>query len=73
MDLKPDLVADACPFCNVMLTDGVQAMAGGQGGGDGADQGPAVAPQVEVTDISELLLRSCAQPALTPTVEGTTR
>jgi Fe-S oxidoreductase len=50
LDLDPDVVAAACPFCIVMLSDGttaVQAQRNGDGG-----------KPVEVTDISELLLRS---------------
>ena len=57
LDLNPDVVAAACPFCIVMLSDGttsVQASRNGDGG-----------KPVEVTDISELLLRS-VRPATTP-------
>ncbi len=53
VSLKPDLVATACPFCTVMLTDGVRAVSG-ENGDAGQD------PAVEVSDIAELLLRSCA-------------
>ena len=45
---QPDLVTAACPFCVVMLTDGVaQRQATG-----------TAAESVEVLDISEVLLRS---------------
>jgi Fe-S oxidoreductase len=50
---RPDLVTAACPFCIVMLTDGVAAR-----------QQEASAPEgVEVTDVSEVLLRSVRVPA----------
>jgi Fe-S oxidoreductase len=46
--LRPDLVTAACPFCIVMLTDGVTLR-----------QQQGRAPEdVEVTDVSEVLLRS---------------
>jgi Fe-S oxidoreductase len=46
--LRPDLVTAACPFCIVMLTDGVTLR-----------QQQGQAPEdVEVTDVSEVLLRS---------------
>ena len=46
--LQPDLVTAACPFCIVMLSDGV-----------GLRQQQGRAPEtVEVTDVSEVLLRS---------------
>ena len=46
--LRPDLVTAACPFCIVMLSDGV-----------GLRQQQGRAPEsVEVTDVSEVLLRS---------------
>ncbi len=57
LDLNPDVVAAACPFCIVMLSDGttnVQAQRNGDG------QKP-----VEVTDLSELLLRSITPAATT--------
>jgi Fe-S oxidoreductase len=46
--LRPDLVTAACPFCIVMLTDGVTLR---------QQQGRAPG-DVEVTDVSEVLLRS---------------
>jgi Fe-S oxidoreductase len=46
--LRPDLVTAACPFCIVMLSDGV---------GLRQQQGRA-SEDVEVTDVSEVLLRS---------------
>ena len=51
--LSPDVVAAACPFCLVMLSDGTTAL---------QERGEGGAKPVEVTDISELLLRS-----ITPT------
>jgi Fe-S oxidoreductase len=50
--LRPDLITAACPYCIVMLTDGV-AMRREQG---------AAGTQVEVTDVSEVLLRSVRKP-----------
>ncbi len=51
--LRPDLVTAACPFCIVMLSDGV-----------GLRQQQGRAPEhVEVTDVSEVLLRSVRGPA----------
>jgi len=60
--LRPDLVTAACPFCIVMLTDGVNLR-----------QQQGKAPEsVEVTDVSEVLLRSVRRPELgTPTPTGT--
>ncbi len=57
MDTKPDLVAAACPFCIVMLTDGVNAVH--------SERGLPGDPSVEVADISEVLLRAVrtAEPA----------
>ncbi len=64
--LKPDLVTAACPYCIVMLTDGVTLR---------QQQGKA-AENVEVTDVSEVLLRSVRTPDAagpTPTrAEGST-
>tara|TARA_B100001029_G_C15042395_1_gene444613 strand:- start:479 stop:1255 length:777 start_codon:yes stop_codon:yes gene_type:complete len=40
LDLKPDIIATACPFCNTMMTDGVKSI----------DEGVA-----EVKDIAELI------------------
>ena len=52
---QPDLVTAACPYCIVMLADGVALRQ--QQGHAGAD--------VEVTDVSEVLLRSVRIPAST--------
>jgi len=52
LSTKPDVVTAACPFCIVMLTDGVAA-----------HLGPDPAKPVEVVDIAELLLRSVRTPA----------
>ena len=49
---EPDLVTAACPFCVVMLTDGV-AMRQQQG---------RASEDVEVTDVAEVLLRSVRTP-----------
>ena len=52
LGLHPDLVTAACPFCIVMLTDGVTLR-----------QQQGQAPDgVEVTDVSEVLLRSVRAP-----------
>jgi Fe-S oxidoreductase len=56
LDLQPDVVAAACPFCIIMLSDGTTNV-NAQRNGD--------AKPVEVTDISELLLRAIERtPAL---------
>jgi Fe-S oxidoreductase len=49
---EPDLVTAACPYCIVMLTDGVATR---------KQQGKA-AQEVRVTDVSEVLLRSVRAP-----------
>jgi Fe-S oxidoreductase len=49
---SPDVVTAACPFCIVMLTDGVAA-----------HQGPDPERPVEVADVAEVLLRSVLTPA----------
>jgi Fe-S oxidoreductase len=65
LSLQPDIVTAACPFCIVMLTDGVNVR---------QQQGHA-SESVEVLDISELLQRSLRAPATslpsTPSAEGT--
>ncbi len=48
LELDPDLVSTACPFCLVMLGDGVTAKQQ-----DGSARG-----DVEVVDVSQLMLRS---------------
>jgi Fe-S oxidoreductase len=56
LSTSPDLITAACPFCISMLGDGLQSrlLAG-------------TAPEhVEVTDISEVLLRSVRAPLTTP-------
>ena len=40
MDVKPDIIAAGCPFCNTMMTDGVKNKAEGQ---------------IEVMDVAELI------------------
>jgi Fe-S oxidoreductase len=61
LSTEPDLVTAACPYCIVMLTDGLASR---------KQQGKA-SQDVRVTDVSEVLLRSVrkggdAQPAATP-------
>jgi Fe-S oxidoreductase len=51
---EPDLVTAACPYCVVMLADGVALRQ--QQGGARAD--------IEVTDVAEVLLRSVQAPAV---------
>jgi Fe-S oxidoreductase len=60
--LRPDLVTAACPFCIVMLTDGVNLR----------QQQGTTPESVEVTDVSEVLLRSvrATEPG-TPAATGT--
>jgi Fe-S oxidoreductase len=64
LSLQPDIVTAACPFCIVMLTDGVNVR---------QQQGQA-SESVEVLDISELLQRSLRGPATSlpsaPSAEG---
>ena len=58
----PDLVTAACPYCIVMLTDGVATR---------KQQGKA-GPDVRVTDVSEVLLRSVRRaPAPPAATQGT--
>jgi Fe-S oxidoreductase len=53
LGLDPDVVGTACPFCMVMLSDAVTTK---QQAGEARDD-------VEVLDVSQLLLRSVSQPA----------
>ena len=46
LELKPDVVATACPYCLTMMTDGLQAA--------GADE-------VEAKDIAELLAEAIGE------------
>jgi Fe-S oxidoreductase len=62
--LKPDLVTTACPYCVVMLADGVAARQP-----DGGGAGPAV----EVTDVAEVLLRSVRPSIVEANSEGAAR
>jgi Fe-S oxidoreductase len=48
LSLQPDIVAAACPFCIVMLSDGVSRR----------QQEDEAHGSVEVTDVAEVLLRS---------------
>jgi Fe-S oxidoreductase len=59
--LGPDLVTAACPFCIVMLTDGVNLR-----------QQQGRAPEtLEVTDVSEVLLRSVRTPEVDTSAPAT--
>ena len=58
-------IATACPFCTVMLTDGVAAVASaeadadgvtGAGGGGGGGSHPTPVPAAQVVDVAQLLL-----------------
>lgn len=51
LTVQPDLITAACPFCIVMLTDGV---------GMRRQQGTA-AEHIEVNDVAEVLLRSASE------------
>jgi Fe-S oxidoreductase len=63
LELRPDLVTAACPFCIVMLTDGVNLR-----------QQQGRAPEnVEVTDVSEVLLRSVRSPETDASASATSR
>ncbi|MFZ0157785.1 MAG: hypothetical protein WAL50_02040 [Kineosporiaceae bacterium] len=66
-DRTPGLLTTAGPFCIVMLTDGVHAVRSEN------CAGPAGEVASTVTDIAEVLLRSCVGTAMTELVEGTTR
>jgi Fe-S oxidoreductase len=59
--LEPDVVAAACPFCIIMLSDGTTSL---------NDQRDERARPVEVTDISELLLRSIRTTPSAPAASG---
>jgi hypothetical protein len=65
-DVKPELLTAACPFCIVILTGGVDAVRSENCAGTAGEVA------VEVTDIAEVLLRSCVGTAITELVEGTT-
>ncbi|KGM10570.1 hypothetical protein N869_04470, partial [Cellulomonas bogoriensis 69B4 = DSM 16987] len=49
-------IATGCPFCTIMLTDGVAA--NGAGPGTGQDDGGSTRGPVEVVDVAQLLLES---------------
>ena len=57
LNLDPTTIATGCPFCRVMLSDGV------------GDRGKA--EQVEVVDVAQLLLGSLDRSALTLPAKGT--
>ena len=40
MEVKPDVIAAGCPFCNTMMTDGVKSEAEGE---------------IEVMDVAEMI------------------
>lgn len=44
MQVKPEIIAAGCPFCNTMMTDGVKNKAEGQ---------------IEVMDVAELIANAC--------------
>ena len=52
LSLQPDIVTAACPFCTVMLSDGVSRR----------QQEDETHDNVEVTDVAEVLLRSVRGP-----------
>jgi Fe-S oxidoreductase len=60
LGLDPDMVGTACPFCMVMLSDAVTAK---KQAGEARDD-------VEVLDVSQLLLRSISEPPKQPALVG---
>jgi Fe-S oxidoreductase len=58
---RPDVIAAACPYCVVMLADGVAA------------RHPAGPAEVPVTDVAEVLLRSVRAPDMQTTTPGGSR
>jgi Fe-S oxidoreductase len=59
LDTRPDVITAACPYCVVMLTDGVAA-AGAQHAG--AQHTGAQHAGVEVVDVADVLLRAVRTP-----------
>lgn len=53
LELNPDLISTACPYCTTMLTDGIAQK---------VQEGTLADGQVEVLDIAELLQRGRALP-----------
>ena len=53
LELDPDMISTACPFCMVMLTDAVQAR----------QQEGTARESIEVLDVAQVLARSLAPPA----------
>jgi Fe-S oxidoreductase len=55
LELDPDIVSTACPFCLVMLGDAVTAK----------KQEGTARPEVEVVDVAQLLVQSVRRPPIT--------
>ncbi|MGP4109424.1 heterodisulfide reductase-related iron-sulfur binding cluster [Streptomyces sp. 4N509B] len=55
LSLNPDILSTACPFCQIMLSDSVNAKAAAGGGEAGGGEGTR---QVRVVDVAQLLLDS---------------
>jgi Fe-S oxidoreductase len=62
LELDPDLISTACPFCTTMLSDGIAQK---------VQQGSLQEGQVEVLDISEVLSRGRMLPLASQGVAGT--
>lgn len=64
LELNPDLITTACPYCTTMLSDGVALK---------VQQGELADGQVEVLDVSEVLQRGRMLPMAAQGVDGTSR
>ena len=56
LELNPDMISTACPFCTTMLSDGIAQK---------VQEGSLQEGQVEVLDISEVLARGRMLPVAT--------
>jgi hypothetical protein len=61
LEMDPDLISTACPFCTTMLSDGIAQK---------VQEGSLQEGQVEVLDISEVLQRGRLLPLATQGVVG---
>ncbi|UOY00795.1 hypothetical protein MVA48_17690 [Blastococcus sp. PRF04-17] len=60
LELDPDVISTACPFCITMLSDAVTAK----------KQAGEIGEHVEVLDVSQILLRSLAPVGAQGTEQG---